>query len=92
MAASGSQSSRSDIRLNPVLSVAHSNRCTAYNDKGEFDKAILDCVEAIRLDPNYANAFNNRGNAHLGKSDYERAIQDYDEAIWSCFAKVESTY
>jgi tetratricopeptide (TPR) repeat protein len=60
---------------------AFNNRCWAYNDKGESDRALADCNEAIRLDPKYAAADNNRGNAYRAKGDLDRAIADYNEAI-----------
>ena len=61
--------------------IAFNNRGTAYNDKGQYDRAIQDFDQAIRLDPNYALAFNNRGIAYDDKGQYDRAIQDYDQAI-----------
>ena len=33
----------------------------AYRHKGEHDKAIADCTEAIRLDPKVARAYSDRG-------------------------------
>ena len=36
------------------LALAYNNRGLAYNDKGDYDKAIADCTEAIRLDPKFA--------------------------------------
>ena len=29
----------------------HSNRAGIYANKGDYDKAIVDCTEAIRLNP-----------------------------------------
>ena len=34
--------------------MAYSNRCSAYRRKGDLDRAIADCTEAIRLDPEAA--------------------------------------
>jgi tetratricopeptide (TPR) repeat protein len=59
----------------------YSNRCWAYSDKGDPDRAIADCNEAIRLDPKLANAYLNRGKAYSDKDDFDRAIADYDQAI-----------
>jgi Flp pilus assembly protein TadD len=36
----------------------------AFENKGDYGKAVADCTEAIRLDPKYAVAYNNRGVAH----------------------------
>ncbi len=63
------------------LAIAFNNRGAAYNDKGEYDRAIQDLDQAIRLNPNYAMAFNNRGIAYDGKKEYDHAIRDYDQAI-----------
>jgi tetratricopeptide (TPR) repeat protein len=60
---------------------AYGNRCWAYSDKGNPDRAIDDCNEAIRLDPKLANAYVNRGKAYSDKDDFDRAIADYDQAI-----------
>jgi len=46
------------------LAFAYHDRGTAYQAKGDFDRAIADYIEAIRLDQKYAFAHNNRGNAH----------------------------
>ena len=63
------------------LTIAFYNRGTAWNSKGNYDRAIADFNEAIQLRPEYALAYNNRGNAWGNKNDYERAIGDYSEAI-----------
>jgi tetratricopeptide (TPR) repeat protein len=49
--------------------------------KGEQDKAIADCAEAIRLDPKLAEAYYNRGFSYAEKGEYNKAIADYTEAI-----------
>ena len=49
--------------------------------KGDYDKAIADCSEAIRLDPKYAVAYNQRGWAYEKKHNHDRAIADYTAAI-----------
>ena len=60
---------------------ALANRCGLWKMKGEADRAIADCSQAIRLNPKLASAYNNRGNAWRAKGDYDRAIADYTEAI-----------
>ncbi len=60
---------------------AYNNRGLAYDDKGQYDRAIQDYDTAIRLDPNGPTAYNNRGVAYDGKGQYDRAIHDYDAAI-----------
>ena len=59
----------------------YSNRCWAYSDKGNPDRAITDCNDAIRLNAKLANAYLNRGKAYGDKGDFDRAIGDYDQAI-----------
>jgi len=58
-----------------------SDRALAWFNKGEFDKAIWYCTEAIRLHPNLADAFNRRGRAWSRKREFEKALADYTEAI-----------
>lgn len=67
---------------NSHLAWAYNNRCKAYNDKGEHDRAIADCDEAVRLDPNSAAVYYNRAIAYDDKGDHAHAITDYSEAIW----------
>jgi tetratricopeptide (TPR) repeat protein len=48
-------------------------------DKGDFDRIIAGCTEAIRLDPNNAKGDKERGKAYFKKEDYDRAIADFTE-------------
>jgi tetratricopeptide (TPR) repeat protein len=63
------------------LAIAFKNLCLAYNDKGDHDRAIQDCDQAIRLHPGYLDAYLFRGHAYFNKGDNDRAIQDYDQAV-----------
>lgn len=63
------------------LSVIYNNRGIAYDDKGDYDRAIQDFSEAIHLNPNAEGAYYGRGYAYKKKRDYDRAIQDFNEAI-----------
>jgi len=65
----------------PSLAVTLNNRGNAYQNKGDYVRAIADYDQAIKLNSDSALIFNNRGSAHQHKGDYERAIQDYEEAI-----------
>jgi tetratricopeptide (TPR) repeat protein len=49
-----------------------------YSSKGEYDRAIQDCDQAITLDPNFAPAFYDRGLAKQKKGD--KAGGDVDMA------------
>jgi tetratricopeptide (TPR) repeat protein len=59
----------------------HNNRGKAYNQKGEYDRAIKDLSQAIQLDPTLAVAYSNRGNAYSSKRALDRAIADFSKAI-----------
>jgi tetratricopeptide (TPR) repeat protein len=45
------------------LASAFISRGVAYDDKGQYDRAIQDYDQAIKLDPNYATALSNRADA-----------------------------
>lgn len=63
------------------LAYALNNRCNAYRDNGDYDRAIADCDQAIQFRPDLAEAHNNLGNGYVGKGDYGRAMAGYDRAI-----------
>src|SRR6266478_3376426 len=65
----------------PVLSATFFDRGDAWRSKGDNDRAVADCSEAIRLDPQNAKFVHNRGMVWRRKGDYDRAIADYNEAI-----------
>ena len=52
-----------------TLATTYYNRGSAYNGKGEYDRAIADLNEAIRLDPNNAKA-----RSALARVEQARAI------------------
>jgi tetratricopeptide (TPR) repeat protein len=63
------------------LATAFRNRANAYDDQGEFDRAIDDYDHAIAINPEDADSYNDRGTAYREKGQYGRAIEDYDRAI-----------
>jgi|SRR5215469_16475946 len=63
------------------LAWAFSKRCWAYLDYKDFDRAPVDCDEAIRLDSTFAAAFNNRSVVYSNKGDLDRALGDINMAI-----------
>jgi tetratricopeptide (TPR) repeat protein len=69
------------IRLNPRLAVAYSNRGVVGLSNGAYDKALADFNEAIRLDAHDDAAYCNRGGAHISRGEFDAAIIDLDEAI-----------
>ncbi len=65
------------------LAIAYNNRGGAYNELGEYRRAIDDLNQALRLDPGDAVAYNNRGVAYGNLGDPARAIEDYGQALRS---------
>jgi tetratricopeptide (TPR) repeat protein len=63
------------------LATAFKNRGNAFDDKGQYDRAIEDYDHAIAINPKDADAFNNRGTTYRAMGQYGRAIQDYDQAL-----------
>jgi tetratricopeptide (TPR) repeat protein len=64
-------------------SIAYTNLGSAYQKKGELDKAIENYDKAISLNPKDYLAYNNRG-AILGKvGQFDEAIESYNKAILS---------
>jgi tetratricopeptide (TPR) repeat protein len=63
------------------LAWAYNNRGNAWRVKGELDRAMDDCNEAIRLDPKYAHAYVDRAGARYLRGRYAAAIADYTQAV-----------
>jgi tetratricopeptide (TPR) repeat protein len=61
--------------------IAFKNLCLGYNNKGDHDRAIENCDQALALKPDFMDALVFRGHAWFNKSDYDHAIADYDRAI-----------
>jgi hypothetical protein len=88
------QSSDADIRLAGCTKVieakgldrirladAFDGRCSAYNQKGQFQPALADCKTAIDLNPRYSYAYANLGATYLGLNDPASAIPALDKAV-----------
>jgi tetratricopeptide (TPR) repeat protein len=60
--------------------VAYYNRASAYQTKGDLDRAIADYDQAITLKPDYAAAYENRARVFASKGDYTRAVADVTKA------------
>jgi len=78
------------IEIDPANPDYHYWRGAVYIRLGEYDKAIIDCTEAIRLnnDKDYADHeidmslyHDHRGKARCGLEDYQGAIDDYTQAL-----------
>ena len=59
----------------------YNDRGIAYDDEGDYDRAIADFSKAIALRPDYAEAYNNRGTAYHRKANEAQAISDFSRAI-----------
>ena len=69
------------IELKPDDAETYFNRGRAYEETGDYTRAIADFNKAIELDPNHAEACVGRGRAYYETGDYPRAVADYDKAI-----------
>lgn len=65
------------VRLDAQDAKSLLDRGTAWEYKGDHNKAIADFNAALRLDPNYWQACNTRGNAWASKGEFA----DYTQAI-----------
>ena len=61
--------------------IVYDNRGSAFNDTGQFDRAIEDFSKAIVLNPSFALAYSNRGSAFINMGRLDRAVEDFDMAI-----------
>ncbi len=53
----------------------------AFNDRGDFVKALSNFNRVIAIDPAYDHAYFNRGTFYERQGDLDRAIVDYNNAI-----------
>lgn len=60
---------------------ALNNRGIAYQNKGDYDRAIADFTRTLDLNPNDDKAFNNRGAAFMQRRDWDHAIADFTQAL-----------
>ena len=56
-------------------------RATAYDRKGDVDRAIGDDDTALRLDPTLTDVFNARGELYRRKGDRVHALADFGTAF-----------
>jgi tetratricopeptide (TPR) repeat protein len=69
------------LEIDPQYALAYNHRGNAYDELGDYDRAIADYGQALKLDPRLAAAYLNRGMAHRKKGNLDRAIADYDRAL-----------
>jgi tetratricopeptide (TPR) repeat protein len=70
-----------NVAKTPDLPRALVSRGFAYNNLGQFDKAITDFSRAIGINPDYADAWYNRGVAHHDLGQLDKAVPDFSRAI-----------
>ena len=63
------------------LALAYTNRCAVYHGKGEYDRALTDCNQALKLNPNLALAYGGRGFAYRAKGDKQKAIANFQACL-----------
>ena len=59
----------------------YNNRGIGYEEKGQYDQAILEYNKALEINPRYAAAYVNRGNAYSAKGQYDQAISEFNKAL-----------
>ena len=69
------------LDIDPSYAEAYYNRGNAYNDKGEYDKAIEDCTQAIKFDPEKASYYDSRADAYMIMENYAKALNDVEEGL-----------
>jgi tetratricopeptide (TPR) repeat protein len=69
------------IAENPDDADAYKTRGAAYDQQGEYRKAIDDYTAAIAQQPNDASAYQGRADTYFDNNDYEHAIADYTKTI-----------
>jgi tetratricopeptide (TPR) repeat protein len=63
------------------LAWAYGNRCIAYKDEKQYERALADCNHAVSLDPRDDHVYNTRGAIYHLTEKYDQAIQEYSRAI-----------
>jgi tetratricopeptide (TPR) repeat protein len=69
------------VLIDPLTSVAYSNRAAARVRKGDLGGALADCDRAIAINPRLADAYQNRGWIRWAMGDLVDAISDFDRVI-----------
>ena len=69
------------ISLNNKISEIYSNRGVAYNNLGQYDKAVDDYLNAIKLNPNFSEALCNLGVTYNHLKKFDKAIISLKKAL-----------
>ncbi len=68
-------------KKSPNLTRPYNNLGEAYDQRGEYDKAIPEFEAALKLNPRYFFALNNLGNVYGKNKDYSKAIHYFEKAL-----------
>ena len=69
------------VRQNPNDAAAQYNLGIAYDDLGQYQKAVASYKEAIRIKPDYAATHFILGRSYGESGQYQEAIASYKETI-----------
>jgi len=69
------------VFIDPLTSVAYSNRAAVRVRKGDLAGALADCDRAIAINSGLADAYQNRGWIRWATGDLEGAISDFDRVV-----------
>ncbi len=67
--------------IGDLPSVSYGNRCLAYLQLGEYERAELDCAEGLKHLPHNPELWLDRGLALYYLQDYDRAIDSFNQGI-----------
>lgn len=75
------QKCEEEIKENPFDSAPLERKATAYDELGDYEKAIQLFSEAIELSSKPAYVIHDRGMSYINNQEYGKAIEDFTEAM-----------
>jgi len=69
------------LKLEPSFAAAHHELCLIALGRGEFERAVARCAEAVRHEPDDANLLNSHGSALMQAGRVEEAIGHLERAV-----------
>jgi tetratricopeptide (TPR) repeat protein len=67
------------VRKSPNKARPYNNLGFAYQNKGDFDRAILEYGKALKVNPDQFKSYNNRGYLYYLKGNFNQAIVDFNK-------------
>lgn len=52
-----------------------------FEDKKDYDRALVEYTQVIELDPTFAEAYIGRGTAYVEKGEFDRGIREYTRSL-----------